>query len=170
MTMTPTRADRLEAIKTEQATNAALAELQRREAAEAEAKHAARLQNDYEARRLLAEAHGMLAQAKPLYEQAHAWLLAGGGELEALHRLVVQIAEIEALPARQFTVASRLAQIQPSVLMKEVRAAAGLPESRDWVPEGTPAMCRVFWRALCMQLIGPRGIGGHVNLQGLMEL
>jgi hypothetical protein len=149
---------------------AALEELQRREATEEAARQQGIAESVSRGRRLLGEVHQQLeAEAGPLYQEAHEWMLAGGGDVARIFEVAAELDRIEASVMPQFNVASRLVQREPMILVKEARAAAGLPETRDTVPAGASAAARVLWRALALGLIGPRGVG-HPNLHGMMQL
>jgi hypothetical protein len=164
------RTERLEQIKNEQATSAALAELQRREAAEQAARERDVAESIAQARRLLGDVHLQLeAEAKPLYDEAHAWLVNDGGSISRLFQIAAELDRIEASTVPMIDRAARLAQRAPASLVAEVRAAAGLPATRDAVPAGVSDASRVLWRALCAGLIGPRGVG-HPNLRGFIQL
>jgi hypothetical protein len=167
---TVNRFERLEQIKNELTTREAMQELQRREAAEQEAAARAVATSINEARRLMGEVHQQLeAEAAPLYQEAHEWLLSDEGSVTRIFQIAAELERIESGVNSHIDRASRLAQRSPVQLVKEVRAAAGLPETRDTVPAGASAAARVLWRALALGLIGQRGVG-HPNLHGFMQL
>jgi hypothetical protein len=148
----------------------ALEELQREEQQRATRDQAARAETTAQGRAILVGVTDRLRrEAGPMYQRREEILREIAPALAELIDLEARFAAFYPTVGGDIDRAARLVQRMPADLVRETRAAAGVPTAHDQMPEDLADVARVVGRALAAGLIGPDGIG-HPNMRGFLKL